>query len=145
MTTVSIFAGSGLLIVLLLATKRLGEKRKKTFFLHNLISKGDIRIRGLYHKLVRLYSEDREKTLFFFQKQLPIHSKNSLNKLITFLKEKREQYIGNMRDTRLLRKSDGISEFFKNMSEIEKGNGEIHDAFENDPSDITVLKTPKKR
>ena len=31
-----------------------------------------------------------------------------------------------MRDSRLIKRSDGISEFFKNMSEIEKGNGEIH-------------------
>ncbi|MDZ4205676.1 MAG: hypothetical protein U1C12_00450, partial [Patescibacteria group bacterium] len=75
--------------------------------------------------------------LFFFKKQIPIHSRNSLNKLLTFLKKKKEQYVVSMRDSRLLKKSDGISEFFKNMSDIEKGNGEIHDVYEdaspNDP------------
>ncbi|PIP61822.1 hypothetical protein COW99_01980, partial [Candidatus Roizmanbacteria bacterium CG22_combo_CG10-13_8_21_14_all_38_20] len=34
-----------------------------------------------------------------------------------------------MRDAKLLKKSDGISEFFKNISDIEKGQGEINEAF----------------
>ena len=59
-----------------------------------------------------------------------MHSKNSSNKLLSYLAEKKEKYINNMRDSRLLKKSDGISEFFKNMSSIEKGNGEIHDTYE---------------
>jgi len=50
--------------------------------------------------------------------------------MTSFLKERREQYVNIMRDSRLLKKSDGISEFFKNMSDVEKGNGEIHDTFE---------------
>ena len=61
-----------------------------------------------------------------------MHSRNSLNKTISFLKEKKDRYTDNMRDSRLLKKSDGISEFFKNMSGIEKGNGVIHDVYEED-------------
>jgi hypothetical protein len=136
MITVYIFAISGLSIATLIVAKRLEEKRKKTLFVSRAISKGDIHIRRLYHATVHFYSEGKEKGLFLLKKQIPIHSKNSLNKTISFLKEKRVQYINNMRDSRLLKKSDGISEFFKNMSEVEKGNGTIHDVYEDSSQNI---------
>ena len=41
-----------------------------------------------------------------------------------------------MRDSKLLKKSDGISEFFKNMSNIEKGNGEIHDNYDDGSQNV---------
>ena len=122
MTPIAIFAISGLAIVVLLS---------RPVFISNIISKGDIHIRKIYHQSVHSYSESKEKAKFFFEKQLPMHSRNFLNKLIAFLQEKREHYIGNMRDSRLLKKPDGISEFFKNMSEAERGNGEINETFEN--------------
>lgn len=130
MITISIFTISGLAIVLLTTAKGLAEKRQKSFFILEAISKGDTHIRGFYRRAVHLYSEGKEQARFFFKRQIPIHSKNSFNKLISFLKEKRGQYIGNMRNSRLLKKSDGISEFFKNMSDVEKGNGEINDVYE---------------
>lgn len=130
MITISIFTISGLSIIMLLTAKKLEEKRQKPFFISNAISRGDIYIREFYHRAVRFYSEGKEKASFFFKRQIPIHSKNSLNKLLSLLREKRGQYIGNMRDSRLLKKSDGISEFFKNMSNVEKGNGEINDVYE---------------
>jgi|SRR3989344_509416 len=126
------FSLSGLAIVTLIATKRLEETQKRSFFIFNLISKGDIHIRAFHHLTVRLYSEGKEKLAFFLQRQIQMHSKNLWHKLMALLKEKREQYIGNIRNSRLLKKSDGISEFFKNMSSIEKGNGEIHDVLPND-------------
>ncbi|MDO8590200.1 MAG: hypothetical protein Q7R69_02920 [bacterium] len=129
------FAVSGLAVVLLIAAKKFGEKQKKPFFLLSIISRGDIRVRAIYHKVVHLYSEGKEKTSFLFHKQIPIHSRNSFNKLLVYLGEKREQYANNMRDSRLLKKSDGISEFFKNISDIEKGNGEIHDVCEDGSQD----------
>ncbi|OHB10189.1 MAG: hypothetical protein A3G05_00380 [Candidatus Zambryskibacteria bacterium RIFCSPLOWO2_12_FULL_45_14] len=136
MITISIFTVSGLSIVLLIVAKKIEEKRKKPLFISNLISRGDIHIRKFYHTAVHLYSEGKEKGLFLLKKQIPIHSRNSLNKTISFLKEKRGQYINNMRDSRLLKKSDGISEFFKNMSEVEKGNGTIHDVYEDSSQNI---------
>ncbi len=126
----TIFGLSGLAIILLIAAKKLEEKRKKEFFVFFIISKGELRIRKLYHRVVRLYSEEKEQISFFIYKQLPIYYKKSLNKLSTFLEKKRKQYVISMRDSRLLKKPDGISEFFKNMSNIEKGNGEIHDIYE---------------
>ena len=130
MTLIAIFAVSGLAILTLLVTKSLERKRKRPFFILAAISRSDIHIRGLYHKAVHFYSEGKEKISFFFKKQIPIHSKNFLNKLLSFLREKRAQYIDNMRNSKLLKKSDGISEFFKNMSDVEKGNGEINDVYE---------------
>ena len=135
MIITSFFAISGLSIILLLAAKKLEEKRKKTFFISNAISRGDTHIREFYHQTVRFYSEGKEKSLFFFKKHVPLHTKNSLNKLLTFLRKQMEQYIVNMRDSRLLKKSDGISEFFKNMSDIEKGNGEINDVYDDGSQD----------
>ena len=132
MIVTSIFAVSGLSIALLIVAKKVEEKRKKPLFISNAISRSDIHIRKLYHTAVHLYSESKEKSLFFFKKQIPKHSKNSLNKIFSFLEEKREQYINNMRDSRLLKKPDGMSEFFKNMSNVEKGNGVIHDVYEED-------------
>ena len=130
MITIYIFSASGFAILLLVTTKRLQQKLKKPFFVFNIISKADAQIRALYQKLVHLYSDSKEKTSFLIEKQIPIHSKNVLNKSISFIKEKRDQYIGNIRNSRLLKRPDGISEFFKNMSEIEKGNGEIHEGLE---------------
>lgn len=130
MIAASIFTISGLSIVTLVVAKRLEEKRRKSFFISRAISKGDTHIRKFYHHAVRFYSEGKEKAHFFFRKQIPLHSRNSLNKSLSFIREKREQYVNNMRDSRLLKKPDGISEFFKNMSDIEKGNGEIHDVCE---------------
>ena len=75
-------------------------------------------------------SETKEKIHLIINKKIKLHSKNTFNKLVAYLGEKREQYETNMRNSRLLKKSDGISEFFKSMSEVEKGNGTIEETFE---------------
>lgn len=121
MIVLSLFFISGLAIILLLV---------RPFFISNAISKSDKRARELYHQTVHFYSVGRERALFLLKNRVPMHSRNSRNKLLSFIREKRKQYIINMRDSRLLKKPDGISEFFKNMSNIEKGNGEIHDVLE---------------
>ena len=135
MTSIAIFIISGLAIVLFVTAKKWEDKRKELSFVLNVISKGDKHTREFYHRAVRFYSEGKEKIFFFFKKQIPIHSKNSLNKALAFLKAKREQYAVSMRDSRLLKKPDGISEFFKNMSNVEKGNGEIHSVYEDGSQD----------
>ncbi len=130
MTLIVIFIISGLVIITLIAVKGWEAKRRKPFFITRAISKGDIYTREIYHKAIHFYYEDKEKAIFFLKKRIPIHTRNTLNKMISFLEEKRRMYADNMRDSRLLKKSDGISEFFKNMSDVEKGNGEIHDVYE---------------
>lgn len=135
MASVVIFGVSGLAIVLLIATKRLELKNKQDFFILDIISKGNIYIRELYHRVIYFYSEGKERTLFFAHKQVPVYCRKCFNKLLAFIEKKRKQYVVSMRDSRLLKKPDGISEFFKNMSNIEKGNGEIHDVYEDNSQD----------
>ncbi len=136
MITISIFALSGLAIPVLIIAKRLEQKRRKPFFILTMISKSNIHFRNLYHRAVHYYSEGKEKAIFIFKRRIPLHSKNSSNKLLSYLVDKKAKYLNNMRNSRLLKKSDGISEFFKNMSSIEKGNGEIHDVYEDGSQEV---------
>ncbi|PIP55851.1 MAG: hypothetical protein CO183_00070 [Candidatus Zambryskibacteria bacterium CG_4_9_14_3_um_filter_42_9] len=129
MTSITIFTISGLAIFILVAIKSLEEKRKQNFFAMGLISKWDKQTRRFYQRIIHLYSDGKERTALFFKRQIPMHSRNLFNKLVYFLKGQREFYFGNIRDSRLLKKPDGISEFFKNMSKVEKGNGEINDTY----------------
>ena len=58
-----------------------------------------------------------------------MQSRSLINRSNTYVKDKVEQHLDNLRATRLLKKSDGLSEFFKGMASVEKGNGEINDIF----------------
>lgn len=131
MVLTAIFIVSGLAIILLLVVKKLGERRIKQFFILRAISKGDKRVREVYHKTVSLYTHDKERFLLFLKKRIPMHSKNSLNKSLSFLKGKKDRYVERLRNSKIIGKSDGISEFFRSMSDVEKGNGEIHDHIHN--------------
>jgi len=130
MAPIAIFAFSGLAIFSIIAAKILETKMNKPFFVLSIISKGDVLVRNVYHRLADSYLEWKERSIFFATKQLPLRTKNVSNKFISFGKEKVEKYVGNVRNSRLLKKSDGISEFYKSISEIEKGNGEINDPYE---------------
>src|SRR3989344_4314724 len=130
MGSIAIFAISGTAIITLLVAKKFEEGREGRLFIFCWITKGDAHIRCWHHKVLRWYSEGKEKISFIAKRQVPIHSKNLFNKLVTYLKEKRDQYENNMRNSRLLKKPAGISEFFKSMSDIEKGNGAIDETLE---------------
>lgn len=123
MALIIIFALSGICIVILVYTKIRELKHERTFFPLNFISKSDHRIREVTHLATRHYSELKEKGEFVLTKQLPLHSKNILNKTKTLVRDKVEKHLGDIRNTRLLgNKKDGISEFFKNLSDKENGN-----------------------
>ena len=110
------------------------NKRRRPFVLFQLISKGDENFRGLSHNATNLYSEWREKGEFFVKKQIPLHTKNLINKTEDFAKEKAERYLGNIRNTRLLKdKNAGISEFFKNLDIMEKENAEAEESLNPTP------------
>ncbi len=124
---VTLFILSGTAIAILLVAKRVEEKRRKTNFVLRLVSLGDTRVRELHHVSVHYYSEVKEKTGFFIKKQLPRYSKSSLNKIVAQAQERLDLYLESLRDSKLLKKSDGISEFFQTMSSVEKGAGEINE------------------
>ncbi len=163
MFSFTLFAISGLVLIVLMLGKRMAEKKKKPVFILKLIMKGDERARDIRHKAVHLYSVIKDRGYFIVTKQLPMQARITLNKLRANIEERAEDYFGNIRDSRLIKKQEGISEFFEKMSEVEKGNGEINDIYEeawseNKPieeiekleevvevAEETVVSKPKKR
>lgn len=132
MFLIYLFFLSALVIAVMLVAKRIEEKRRKPLFVLKAIGKGDERARYWIEKALDQYSRSKESLIFWVKKQLPLKSKSYWNKLQTFAKEAGEKYMADIRNSKLMRRSgsEGISEFFKNISEIEKGNGEINEVFE---------------
>ncbi len=125
MILTTIFAISGVCLVVLLATKMFELKHKKSVFPLNFISKSDHRIKEATHLATQHYSELKEKSGFLIKKQLPLHTKNVYYKTESLVKEKIEKYLGDIRNTKILnKKNDGISEFFKNLSDKENGDSQ---------------------
>lgn len=142
----SIFILSGVGIVTLTVAKRLEEKKRHQTLVLRAVSRGDERVREIHHKALHHYSHSKEKFAFWFKKQLPLKVRSIWNRLKAYMGEKSVEYLGDMRNSRLLKKSDGISEFFKNISEIEKGGGEINDEVYREPIptyEPVVLSTPE--
>lgn len=117
------------MVALLLLTKIWEERNRKSFFLLTLISRGDENIRTLSHELTHYYADAKSKADVFVRKQLPLKTKSLATKTNTLIKERSEEFFGNIRGSRFLKKSDGISEFFKSMSDMEN-EGRIDDTLE---------------
>jgi hypothetical protein len=128
MTFQIIFIISGLGIALLIWAKVWEERRHKKPLLLRLVSMGDEHVRTLSHEMAHRYSELKEELHFFWHKQLPLHTKNIFNKTRDVIKERAEKHIGDIRGSKFLRKNDGLSEFFKSISE--KENGRIDEDFD---------------
>jgi hypothetical protein len=128
MITFILFAASGVAIITITAAKRVEERKRTTVFILRLISLGDARMRTLHHEALRHYSYSKEKGGFWVKKQLPLKLKSFWNRFQAYVEEKATGYLGDMRGSRLLKRSDGISEFFKSISEVEKGAGEINES-----------------
>ena len=137
-----LFILSGLVIATMLVAKRVGERKKTGVFFLKIISRGDERARELHHQAIHQYSVNKERAYLLVTKQMPIRARNYWNKFQVQVREAAEKYSGDIRNSRLLKRSDGISEFFKNISDIEKG-GEINEVYEDRES--VVLEIPKKR
>lgn len=138
MTLSYLFFFSGIMTAILLIAKRMEEKRKTDVFLLKLISRSDERVRNLHQEAVRHYSLFKERGHFLFFKQLPRYSRSSLNKALSKFEENMRRYLDRLRDSRLLKENEGISEFFKNMSEVEKGSGEIHENLVGEDSGFVI-------
>src|SRR5690606_463017 len=154
-TATIIFAVSGIAILFLFAAKGFEMRRRKpSMFLH-IAKRADTKTGALYFKLLHFYSDSKEKTHLFLNRQAPMKIKSAMVKFGTFLKERREEYLMKMRDARILKKNSGISEFYKNLSNIDKGNGKIEDGFievggelsfaQAIPKEAPVSKTRRKR
>ena len=139
MFSITLFAFSGAVLVILTTAKIVEGKRRKTFFVLKAISRGDKRLRELKEKALHSYSQSKERTAISLKKQLPLRVRSMWNKTLIWSKDSAQKLIGDLRDSRLLKKrTDGMSEFFKNISDLEKGNGEINDVYEEKGEVITV-------
>lgn len=143
MFSIFVFILAGVVLAALILAKMYEMKgssinRQKVFMLR-AISKGDERARDLYRKSLHLYSDGKHKALFFLEKQLPTKAKIYTNRVLAKLAEVSEERFGNIRNSRFLEKREGISEFFKSISEMEKGGGELHDEVYVEP---TIDETP---
>lgn len=107
--------------------KRVEMKSKRPSFLLKIVSRGDEHARVAYHETLHFYSEGKHKLAFFVKKQLPLKVKSYFYKGVSYVRAKGEERFGNKRNSRLIKRDGGISEFFKSISEIEKGSGEIND------------------
>lgn len=116
-----LFAFSGVMLAGLIFAKLWEMKNKRSVFILSLVSKGDERVRALSHRIADDYSFGKNKLQFFLNKQLPLHTKNFINKTNTLIEEKAKEYIGDIRGSRFLKKSEGISEFFQALEEKEEG------------------------
>lgn len=125
-----IFILSGLVMVSLVIAKILEEKSKGKPALLRLVSLGDERVRKVTVEFAHLYADWREKINIYLTNQLPLRTKNLLNKVTTVVKEKFVEHVGDIRGSKFLKKSDGISEYFKNISEKES-EGRIDDEIGN--------------
>ncbi len=144
MVTFALFILSGTIIAVLAIAKRMEEKRRQTPLVLRAVSHGDERIRKFHHEALFQYSQAKDKSAFYLKKQLPLKLKSLINKLNAYAKEKGVEYFGDMRGARLLKKPDGISEFFKNISEIEKGTGEINESLPPELQEDFQVETAEK-
>ncbi len=123
-----IFYSSGAIIALLIFAKVWESKRDKPFFFLSVISKSDARLRQLSHDATHAYSEYKERGEFFFKKQLPLRARSFWNKVMAWVKNNIDKHVGDIRNTRLLNhKKDGISEFFRNISNNESDAAYVPD------------------
>jgi hypothetical protein len=117
----TIFVISGAMLMVLTLAKLWEIRRRKQVLVLALISRGDERVRHLSHDITQTYSVWRSKAEFFLNKQLPLHTKNFIQKTNAAVKENVTKYTGDIRGSRFLRKSEGLSEFFQNLAEKEEG------------------------
>lgn len=141
MALVLIFVLSGAGIITLTLAKRFQEKKKKNVFILRAISRGNERVHDYHHRAINTYSVGKERMDFWVRKQLPLRTKNIWYKMVAYIQERGNEYIGEMRNVKLLKRTDGLSEFFKNISEIEKGTGEINDSY-TEPTPTVVTSIP---
>jgi hypothetical protein len=110
------------------------KNKTKPLFL-KLVSLGDERVRNATTEFAHKYSVWKEKSHIYITTQLPLRSKNLLNKAVALAKERFEKHVGDIRGSKFLKKSDGLSEYFKSISEKEN-EGRIDDEFLQKDSDI---------
>ena len=115
------FIISGLIIVALIGAKMIEDKKKTKPLFLRLVSLGDERVRNATSEFAHKYSLWKERSHLYITNQLPLRAKNYFNKLSALAKERLEKHVGDIRGSKFLKKSDGLSEYLKSISEKENG------------------------
>ena len=126
-----IFAISLLGIAVLIFSKMIEEKSKSKPLFLRLVSLGDERVRNATVGFAHMYSDWRERGHLYLTNQLPLQTKNLMNKASLMIKEK----LGDIRGSKFLKKRDGLSEYLKSISEKEN-EGRIDDEITNSEQGI---------
>jgi hypothetical protein len=130
-----IFVISLLGIAVLIFSKMIEEKSKSKPLFLRLVSLGDERVRNATVGFAHMYSDWRERGHLYLTNQLPLQTKNLMNKASLMIKEKLEKHVGDIRGSKFLKKSDGLSEYLKSISEKEN-EGRIDDEITNSEQGI---------
>lgn len=144
-----VFILAGVALIAMTVAKRfeMRDSESRKILILRLISKGDERVRNLYHEGLRFYSDGKLKAVFFMKKQLPARAKIYATKNLSWIRARFEARFGDMRNSRLIKREEGgVSEFFKNISEIEKKTGELHEEIYAEGETLTqdVLAVPEE-
>jgi hypothetical protein len=123
------FIVSGIIIVALIGAKMIEDSKKRKPLLLRLVSLGDERVRNWGIEFAHRYSDFKAKSHLYITNQLPLRAKNYFNKLVTLSKERLEKHVGDIRGSKLLKKSDGLSEYLKNISE-RQGEGRVDEVLD---------------
>lgn len=134
MVSFALFILSGVVIAALIVAKMIELRGSKPLFILRAVSKGDERARDMYHKGLKFYSDGKVRLVFFMKRELPVRARIYFNKGLAWANERLEERFGDMRNSRLLSRREGISEFFKSISEVEKGAGELHEEIYVEPT-----------
>src|ERR1035437_8020225 len=100
MFSFTIFILSGVAIVVIVSAKWWELRKHESVWVLRMISKGDESFKILSHNATHLYSVYREKLEFLIKKQVPLHSKNIVNKTSSLVKQKLVEIKGDIRNTK---------------------------------------------
>lgn len=128
------FAVSGILIAIVLAAKVIEIKTNRKTLVLRLISLGDERMRELSHRVADEYSHYKGRMDVALRHQLPLRARNFYYKTLSAVKEETQKRLGDIRGSKFLKKSDGISEFLKNLEEKDE-EGRIDEHFSHPEKD----------
>ncbi len=126
----AVFVSSGVLTASLIVAKWFEQRYRRSFFILKIVSRGDEKVREWAHAVAHKYSEMKERVNLLITKQMPLRIRGFINKHTESIRQKMDTYTEKARDSRLLSKKEGISEFFQSISTAEKGSGEINDVLE---------------
>lgn len=132
-----IFYVSGACIALLLFVKLREMQMRRQPMLLRLISRGDERMKVFSQKSAHWYADRKEDVIYFFEKQLPVHSRRLWAKAETLAAEKWNLLAEDLRKMQILKRREGLTEYFQTREEEIHMNEELMEAMsESEASDI---------